>query len=271
VRAAKRPQCPKFDGLWFVSASTKRAVPQRCQSWRCPSCSGVKRAAAVLLVQRGIERAQRDGRRVRFMTLTDDAAGEMTMADLYRAWQRLALRLKRRGRLGEYCAVVEAQERGALHLHTLMADGERGGGFIEQALLSDLAVASGFGPVCDVRLVGEDAAASAETTRYITKALEVYPEARAVAGYVAKASRNDALAARAGARLRPLRVSRGCYGGGLAAAQQELLDLLRGDHPADEGPWELWHESELHDAKIERVPGWGAIVERSPAEGENDG
>lgn len=248
-----------------------RAVPQRCQSWRCPSCSGVKRAAAVLLVQRGIERAQRDGHRVRFLTLTDDAAGEMTMATLYAAWQRLALRLKRRGLLGEYCAVVEAQERGALHLHTLMAESTRGGGFIKQTQLSTMAQASGFGPVCDIRLVGEDAQASADAAGYITKALEVYPEARAVAGYVAKASREEALAARAGARLRPLRVSRGWYGGGLAAAQRELLDLMRGDQPADEGPWELWHEAELHEAKSRRDVSAGLTVERPPMEGEDDG
>lgn len=124
------PACETFKGLWFVSSSSGRAVGQRCQRWTCSSCAIYKRIAVVYLVQVGIEKAHLDDRRVRLLTITDGATGGMDMADVYRAWQKFALRLKRRGMLGDYAAVVEAQQRGALHLHVLMAESSRGGKFI---------------------------------------------------------------------------------------------------------------------------------------------
>ena len=200
-----------------------------------------KRIALVYLIQRGIERAQDDDRRVRFLTVTDGSAGAMDMAGLYRSWQKLGLRLKRRGKLGDYAAVVEAQERGALHLHVLMADSVRGGGFIAQSLLSELAAASGFGPVTDIRLVAPDSELVWELGHYLGKTtVGIHEEAAEIGTYVAKAARMEALRERAGARVRPLRVSRQWYPGGLTKAEEELRALIS---ERDEGPWRMvWRD-----------------------------
>lgn len=235
------PKCESFNGLWFISEATNRAVGQRCQRWTCNSCAVLKRIAAVYLIQLGIERAHQASRRVRFITLTDTARGEMRMPDLYRAWKKLSLRLKRRGLLGEYVAVVEVQERGALHLHMLMAESERGGGFIEQELLSELAEACGFGEVADIRAVSNVPELVWQLGNYLNKtALPIHEDAAEIGTYVAKANRREALRARAETRLRPLRASRGWYPGGLTQAEAELRALIS---KGDPGPWRMvWHD-----------------------------
>lgn len=252
VAAARTPSCERFSGLWFVSASTRRAVPQRCQSWGCYSCSNFKRLAAVYLIHLGIEKAHEQGRRVRFVTLTDGARGAMTTADLYKAWTKLCLRLRRRALLGEYVAVVEAQARGALHLHVLMAESDRGGGWVAQAELSELVAACGFGPICDIRLVETRPENAWEVADYFAKSVvPIHDEATDLGSYVAKASRSHALAERSGKRVRPLRKSNGWYGGGLSEAEAALRDLMRGDSEKDEGPWVMWHEKHLADGERE--------------------
>lgn len=254
IREGRVPKCESFKGLWFVSEATNRAVGQRCQRWTCNSCAIFKRIAAVYLIQLGIERAQREKRRVRFITLTDAAEGEMRMPDLYRSWKKLALRLKRRGLLGEYVAVVEAQERGALHLHMLMAEADRGGGFIEQSLLSELAEASGFGKIADIREVSNAPELVWQLGNYLNKtALPIHLDAAEIGTYVAKSNRREALRDKAEARLRPLRASRGWYPGGLTAAEAELRALISKDDP---GPWRrIWHGAESEkSARFAREP-----------------
>jgi hypothetical protein len=49
-----------------------------------------------------MERAWARGERVRFMTLTDDSKGAMTVADFYEAWNRLRVRLKKAGLIREF-------------------------------------------------------------------------------------------------------------------------------------------------------------------------
>lgn len=65
--------------------------------------------------------AHERGERVRFVTLTDKAAGRMTVPELGAAWNRLAVRLRREKLLTEYALAVELQpKRGALHLHAYL-------------------------------------------------------------------------------------------------------------------------------------------------------
>lgn len=253
IQEGRIPKCESFSGLWFVSESSNRAVGQRCQRWTCNSCAIFKRIAAVYLIQLGIERAQEDKRKIRFITLTDTSAGDMNMRDLYKAWQKLALRLKRRGKLGDYVAVVEAQERGALHMHMLMTDSERGGGFIEQELLSELAAASGFGAVTDIRLVKDSPELVWELGNYLNKtSVGIHEDAAEVGTYVAKANRQEALRDRADKRLRPLRASRGWYPGGLTAAQAELRKLIA---DPDEGPWRMvWRDPDCENSATAADP-----------------
>jgi len=122
----------------------------------------------------------------------------------------------------------------------LMAETERGGGFIEQEVLSKLAIASKFGEVADIRLVSDVPALIWELGNYLAKAsVPIHEEAAEIGTYVAKINRNEALRARAGTRLRPLRVSRKWYPGGLTKAEQELKALIG---VADPGPWQMvWH------------------------------
>jgi hypothetical protein len=274
IKGGRQPQCHNFRGLWFVSASSLTAVPQRCKRWDCPSCVKLRRTAAVMLIQRGIEKAQSaHGRHaVRFVTLTDDAAGEMDAAGLYSSWQKLALRLRRRDLLGEYVGAVELQERGALHLHVLAAESSRGGGYIQQAALSEMANASGFGPVCDVRTVAPAASAGELPADYLTKGFQANGEAVELAGYVAKSGATEAAKLKVSERMRPLRVSRGWYGGGLRAAEAEVLALWANGQERDPGPWERWHEAEVAgaDRRADRR-GLSAVAERSRSTAERSG
>jgi hypothetical protein len=177
------------------------------------------------------------------MTLTDGTGGQMTVADLYEAWNRLALALRREGVLREYAAVVETTEGGALHLH-LLATGE----YVKQARLSALAARSGFGAVADIRAVKDDAQGE-RSARYIAKE---------VAGYVSK-GKAEALASKTAQRRRPLRTSRG-WGLSLAAAEK-LLAAERATEGAarDVGPW--LHLQALADGSL-RVRGGGDDLPR---------
>ncbi len=177
------------------------------------------------------------------MTLTDGSGGQMTVADLYKSWNRLALALRREGVLREYAAVVETTEGGALHLH-LLATGE----FIPQRRLSALAARSGFGRVADVRAVKNDVEGE-RAAAYIAKE---------VAAYVSK-GKAEALASKTAQRRRPLRTSRG-WGLSLAAAEK-LLAAERATEGAerDVGPW--LHLQALADGSL-RVRGGGDDLPR---------
>ncbi len=161
---------------------------------------------------------------MRFLTLTDGRAGDLSLPELHRAWKRLALKLRRAGKLREYLAVVETTERGALHLHVLCT-----GEFIAQKQLAVWAAAAGFGRVADVRAVrgvGERSAGG-----YLVKQL---------ASYATKA-KVEALAAKGAKRLRPVRCSRGWFPGGMAAAERDLVAAARAERGEsfDPGPWWL--------------------------------
>ena len=84
----------------------------------------------------------------RFFTITSPGRedAETTYRELPRRWKRLHERIARRfGRI-EYVTVVEAQKRGAAHLHVVYR-----GRYIPQPWLSRAAAASGFGPIADIR------------------------------------------------------------------------------------------------------------------------
>lgn len=210
--------------MW--SERSGRALEMACGRWDCSWCQWRKRTAAELVLTVGLERAWARGERVRLMTLTDRSAGAMTVADFYKAWNRLRVRLKKAGLLREFAAVLEVQERGALHLHTLQT-----GRFIHKDRLKGMAHAAGFGRCTDIREVKRDSAEGARSS--------VSYAAKQMAGYLSKANA-DALAAKTNKRRRPLRTSRGW---GLSMA--EAVQLLKADwieesgSEPDEGPWAL--------------------------------
>lgn len=227
---ARRTQCPNARGSYIWSLSTDRASEIACGRWDCSWCQWRKRAAACLILQWGLETAWARGERVRFLTLTDGSRGKMTVADFYKAWNRLRVTLARERPGGpymkEYAAVVEVQKRGALHLHILMT-----GRYVPQRKLVGMAMAAGFGRCTDIREVrrvardGEKGSAD-----YVTKQL---------AGYLTKQSA-VALAAKTNERRRPLRTSRG-WGDGITmrGAMRLLADAWLEDagKDRDSGPF----------------------------------
>ncbi len=225
IRAAERSSpCPSISSpLYAFSRSTGRAYPMACGSWACPTCARKKKAVAKRAIEVGQTRAFARGDLVRFITVTDNALGAMSVPDLYMAWNRLRLILKRGGYLSEYAAALEVQERGALHLHVLAT-----GSYVPVRKLSELSSRAGFGPVVDVRAVKGDGEEDAKNSAaYVAKEL---------AGYVMKDGQG--LAEKTAVRRRPVRFSRG-WGCSLGAAQKLIAAEMaeEREEAADPGPW----------------------------------
>ncbi len=224
--ASRSSPCPSISyPLYAFSRSTNRAYPMACGSWACPTCARKKKAIAKRAIEIGQTQAFANKQRVRFMTLTDDASGEMRVPDLYSAWNRLRLNLKRQGYLDQYAAAIELQERGALHLHVLAT-----GTYLPVRKLSQLADRAGFGPVVDIRAVKGDGDEDAKNSAaYVAKEL---------AGYVMKDGKG--LAEKTAVRRRPVRFSRdwGCSLGKAAEIIAAEIAEEKGQE-ADPGPWEV--------------------------------
>lgn len=212
-------KCPN-SVRYLASLSTGACFPLACLAWSCEHCGRRKWVSARAFFQLGMNAAHGRGERVRFITLTDTAAGRMTVPQLGAAWNRLAVRLRREELLTEYALAVELQpKRGALHLHALAT-----GSYIPQRSLSSWASTAGFGRIADIRAVKEEEAA--KVVSYASK----------MASYAAKGGKQaDRLKQLGAERSRPIRSSRGWYPGGLRAA--EVATGLRREGGADGGPW----------------------------------
>jgi hypothetical protein len=205
-----------------VSLSTRRAVLLPCGSWVCEHCGHKKKIAARLMMEEGIHRAQRRGDRVRFITLTSPNGRGLTTRELYQAFSRLRVKLRRSGHLREYFAVVEPTRAGALHLHVLAT-----GKYLPQRRLSELAAWAGFGRIADIRAITGTGDGSAGD----------YP-VKTLASYATKANAAK-LASRGARRLRPVRTSRGWFPGGMAEAEREVGGRMAAELSLspDPGPW----------------------------------
>lgn len=262
LQRARRTQCPNARGSYIWSLSSDRASEIACGRWDCSWCQWRKRAAACLVIRIGLETAWARGERVRFMTLTDGSNGDMTVADLYAAWNRLRGRLARDRKGGpymqQYAAVVEVQQRGALHLHVLLT-----GRFVPQRKLVGMARAAGFGRCTDIREVRraahDEARGSAE---YVTKQL---------AGYLTKQGA-AALSAKTNERRRPLRTSRG-WGGGMTMqrAMRMMSDawLEEAGKERDEGPFAFVQVLASGDVLVRVGSEWHRHVASRPPAGEH--
>ena len=226
MRRARRTGCPNARGAYLWALSSDRAAEVACGRWDCSWCQWRKRAAAKLVLASGMERAWARGERIRFMTLTDDSKGAMTVADFYEAWNRLRVRLKKAGLLREFAAVLEVQTRGALHLHVLQS-----GEYIQKNRLKGMAKAAGFGRCTDIREVKRDAVSDAKKSAdYVVKQM---------AGYLSKQNA-EALSAKTNKRRRPLRTSRR-WGLSMTEALRLLSTqrLEEMDKEPNAGPWAL--------------------------------
>lgn len=216
--------CPNIaHPLFAFSRSSNKVVALPCGRWDCVACSRRKKAAARLAIEIGMSRAFAAKRRVRFITLTDTAEGAMTVADLYKNWNRLRIKLRRKGFLDQYAAAVELQERGALHLH-LIATGR----YLPQKKLKVFAVDAGWGEICDLREIKQDAHESDKrAASYVAKEM---------AGYVSKDGAS--LAEKTNVRRRPVRFSRD-WGCSLTKATELIAAQVaeERDSEKDPGPW----------------------------------
>jgi hypothetical protein len=246
IARVPEPECPNTDGWWAVSDVSGRAFPRLCKRWTCPSCVRVKRAAALVSIQDGLCAAREDRRHVRFVTFTD-GSGSLDFQAFYAAWsRRLRPRLRRMGKLGEYACALELQpDGGRLHGHFLFVDSARGGGFIPQALLSEMADAAGFGKVTDIRFVRDIPPREQRLSAYFTKGIYRVQTAEAgeLGSYMAKAKSMEDLGAFAASRLRPFRVSQG-WPLKLREAQRRLLSEWYGE-PDEAESWTMVQEARL--------------------------
>ncbi|MGI8632516.1 MAG: hypothetical protein ACR2NA_08230 [Solirubrobacterales bacterium] len=270
ILTGKQPQCPRFRGFWAFSEGTENAYPQRCGRWDCEHCVKFKKAAARIALARGVDHELRQGRFVRFVTLTD-GHGALTVADWTRAWKRLSLRLSapRKGRKGrnrsgrlvwrerprpaylrEAAVALEAHRSGALHAHVLLL-----GEFIPQRWLSHQARAVGLGKIVHITALHPSQATRSDAlAEYLTPGATAWEnelgKMTAAAYLTAKKHGLAPVAARSQARVRPLRFTRGWPAppgpdGPMTKAHRDLVAALFADQPRDPGPFEMWSEAQL--------------------------
>lgn len=225
------------------SDATGAITPARCNSHLCPHCSALFQMAARHAIEVGMTRAavKRREEAVVFLTLTEPARAQLDLPGLRARWKATKKRLGRAWGLTEYALVVEFQGRGALHPHVF--------GVVAPAVAADLrdrkARSSYRRRMHELRPLAE----SLGWGQMVDAITPDLGEARAMGQYGAKALSGYATkeAARkfkeAGAeRVRPIRLSRDWYPGGLTAATEEVRswikpELAEGSGVADPGPW----------------------------------
>jgi hypothetical protein len=190
----------------------------------------MRRFTVAYMIEAGVVEAQIRGEKVRFLTVTSPGGHALSTRELYEAWNRLRTTLRKSGELAEYLAVVELQERdgGAPHLH-ILATGE----YIPQRRLSELAASAGFGPIADIRAVRGTGPRSAGM--YMVKSLAQYAT-KANAAALAERVKSESSGGGKVRRVRPVRVSRKWYEGGMKQAEKDALKLM-GGKADDPGPW----------------------------------
>ncbi len=259
IEAHPGGSCPRTKGAWIVandgSGSPAAVSPIRCRSWRCSSCSRFLSLTAYCCLADGLAKSEQ----VRLITLTDGSHGALDVPGLYKAWQKLNLRLKRRGLLGEFAYALElSPKRGLLHMHCLMAETDRGGGYIDQKTLSEQAKASGFGKIVDIRSVEGVGNPLADLSAYLAPEAIKNEAVHHLAMYCTKTAA-ALLADKSVARVRPFRTSRAWPGGNLQSCETKLLDEWYGDKPKlADVDWEFWGEwdltQEMRTLKAIRAP-----------------
>ena len=134
--------CGNFS-LVGVEGTECGVYPLACKRRDCPRCGPKTVRAAIARVRLGMQLGS-----CRFFTITSPGSEDSatTYRELPKRWKRIHQALVRRFGPLEYVAVVEAQQRGAAHLHVVYR-----GPFIPQPLLSRLAARSGFGKIADIR------------------------------------------------------------------------------------------------------------------------
>ena len=196
----------------------------------CPDCSGWLRMGAARAICRGAKDGRPPGWDATFLTFTEPATATLDVAGFSRRQEATLKRMRRRGWIGQSATVVEFQRRGALHAHVIahspialcnqLEDRRSRSSYrFRMNELRPMLVDLGWGPVCDAVAV----AGFGETSNYMAKSLSSYLSKQAQRAFKDLGAE----------RIRPVRLSRGWYPGGLMQAQK---DVKIGQ--PDAGPWE---------------------------------
>ena len=251
VSSAPRARCPNAPRRWVWELRTGKTSQLACGRWSCPVCGVKKRAAAEVVFESGMVKARSRGERLRLITLTD-GTGDMDLPALYTAWNRLRTKLRRRGVLNEYAAVVEATAGGRLHLHVIAT-----GRYIRQRTLAREAEAAGFGRIAHIKELRKGRAFD-RAARYMAKYLSKQEEG---------SERAAAVASAATTRMRPVRTSRG-WGMTVREAERIVVErwiAARGGTPAlpvQDATWVMVTAADASD----RFRVWHGREELSPDE-----
>jgi hypothetical protein len=212
------------------SQKTGLVVPKTCRSYLCSECSEWLRAGAARAISRGAKDGRPEGWDAVFLTFTEPSEATLDVPAFGKRQAATLKRLQRRGWIGQSATVVEFQRRGALHAHVVAhAPAElcsqledrrsRSSYRFRMHELRPMLVDLGWGPVCDAVAVG----GFGEVGAYCSKALGSYLSKQAQRAFKDLGAE----------RIRPVRLSRGWYPGGLRQAQE---DSKIGN--PDPGPWE---------------------------------
>ena len=138
-------------------------IPVYCNKWRCPRCGPIKRTAARARIAHAARVADKDGLRLRFVTLT--YAQDIPIQRLYHDLQHLAQGLRRKIGRFEYARFVERTRRGRFHMHLVVMSP-----FLPVRQLSQMwRTASNGSYIVHVRAITSPKVASAYVTKYLTK------------------------------------------------------------------------------------------------------
>lgn len=236
VRQGRRRAC---GGYWMRHRETGLLVPARCNSYLCPDCSPLHQMTARLALEQGLVRRFLDLKTetVVFLTFTDTAEGAMDLPALRRRWDNTRRRLQRMWGATDYALVVERQARGALHPHVcIQVDPHVAAELLDRRSRSSYrrrmhelrpaAESLGWGQMVDaVTVSGGD---FPQVSRYAAKSLSGYATKEAKAYFKSVGAK----------RIRPVRLSRGWFPGGLTRARDAVLARERMSDSRLQGTWE---------------------------------
>lgn len=221
------------------SKVTGAIVPARCNSHLCPECAPLHQMAARRAIEFGLIRAWKKlgGERAIFLTLTEPANASLDMPGLHRRWKATRKRLARTWGMTEYGYVAEFQQRGALHPHVFAIVSDQVAGDLRDRRsrssyrrrmheLRPMAQSLGWGQMVDAVTI--DVAQAAEMGQYGAKALTAYATKETAARFKEAGAQ----------RVRPVRLSRDWYPGGLAKARTDVLGTRAMAATKIEGEWE---------------------------------
>lgn len=141
-----------------------------CKLWGCPECAEKRKTLVGARASRGVERLQRAGLDMYFITLTSHEqvrTHERSIAIWRKAWPKLRRRIVYRNDEFHYALFPEQHKDGTFHAHLLASNNQ------VKRWWKDNARKCGLGYIVDVQPCYHGGAAAQYATKYLTKALHI--------------------------------------------------------------------------------------------------